>query len=119
MSQPFENPRFGLRGAICAVLMAFPTAALVALFFRFPIPFSAYESGIDVVPRALLATIFYGLLGGFPVLALGGYMAGVVAVRIGGENQQKTNRLMIIFSSAISFLGIMYLAVLDKIIGPW
>jgi len=94
-------------------------AALCALVFRFPIPFAGYESGIAAVPRALLAAVFYGVLGGFVVLAVGGYAAGAIAVVKAGNDVTKTFRLTLAYSVLISFAGVLLLAVLDKIIGPW
>lgn len=111
--------RFGFWGALSAVLLSFPMAALCALVFRFPIPFAGYESGIAAVPRALVATVFYGILGGFVVLAVAGYAAGAVAVARGGNDIAKTFRLALAYSVLISFAGVLLLAVLDKIIGPW
>jgi hypothetical protein len=94
-------------------------AALCALVFRFPIPFAGYESGLTAVPRALLAAVFYGVLGGFVVLAIGGYAAGAVAVLKAGNDITKSFRLTLAYSVLVSFAGVLLLAVLDKIIGPW
>jgi hypothetical protein len=74
-----------LRGAIWAVVLAFPFAAMCVLVYRFPEPFGEYETGLTAVPRALGAVVFYGLFGGFPVLiavgALGGSAAYALAPR--------------------------------------
>lgn len=101
------------------MLLAFPIAALCALVYRFPIPFGAYESGVDAVPRALFATAFYGLLGGFVVLAIGGYIAGVAAVGMGHSDTKRTARLTAAMATLVALAGVMLLAVLDKLIGPW
>ena len=111
------SSRLALWGALSAVLFAFPLAALCALFYRFPIPFGGYESGLDAAPRALLAAVFYGLFGGFPVLALGGYFAGALAAR---RDAPKEGILVMLLLSALAALaGVIFLALLDKLIGPW
>jgi hypothetical protein len=46
---------FWLAGATVAIAASFPLAALVALVFRFPIPFGSYMSGPDAVVPALFA----------------------------------------------------------------
>ena len=53
-------------GALSAILLVFPLAAVCALLFRFPIPFGSYESGWSAVPHAGPPAVrFYGSLGGF------------------------------------------------------
>ena len=53
--------RLGLRsaglGCLLAVLGAFPVAALVALVFRFPIPFTGYCSGPGAVLSSFVAVL--------------------------------------------------------------
>jgi hypothetical protein len=110
------SSRLALWGALSAVLFAFPLAALCALFYRFPIPFGGYQSGLDAAPRALLAAVFYGLFGGFPVLALGGYFAGALAAR---REPKEGILLMLLLSALVALAGVIFLAVLDKLIGPW
>lgn len=66
--------RPGVRDALYAILFMFPAAGLVALVLRFPIPLGGTVSGPSGVWDAMLATILYGLAGGFlvvPILAAG------------------------------------------------
>ncbi len=106
-------------GAISSVLLAFPLTALCALVYRFPIPFSDYESGLAAMPRALLAVVFYGVLGGFPLLLTLGAIGGVAAYKLAGPESQPVRRLTLAISGAIALIAVILLAILDKIIGPW
>ena len=103
-----------------AVLGAFPVAALVALVFRFPIPFSGYGSGPEAVLPSLVAVLFYGaLFGGFLLLAVLGAVGGLIACFIGKHDGKRTFRLTWAFALLVDLLAMLTLAVLDKIIGPW
>lgn len=109
-----------LRGAVVSVLGTYPVAAVVALVFRFPVPFGGYVSGRSGVMLSLLAVTFYGaLFGGFVVQGLLGGVAGGLAERRGGGNRRLTWRLCMLYGLAASFPGVALLATLDKIIGPW
>lgn len=48
----------------------FPAAGIVALVFRFPLPFGGIARGPAGVWDAMLATIFFGLVGGFLIVPL-------------------------------------------------
>src|SRR5258706_10137538 len=50
--------RAALLGAFLTIGLAFPSAALLALAYRFPVPFAGYESGMAAVPHAILAVAF-------------------------------------------------------------
>jgi uncharacterized membrane protein YeaQ/YmgE (transglycosylase-associated protein family) len=116
--------RLGLRsvllGSLVAVAGSFPAAALVALVFRFPIPFDQIRSGPEAVLPALVAVLFYGaLFGGFLLLAALGAVGGLVACFIGKLDVKRTLRFTLTFALLVDFLATLTLAVLDKIIGPW
>ena len=106
-------------GIAWALLSVFPLAALTALFYRFPIPFSGYESGPMAVPRSLLAVVFYVLLGGFVVLAALGAVAGTAANVLARQDARRERRLILAFALAGDWVVVMVLAVLDKIVGKW
>jgi len=106
-------------GALAAILLAFPFAALCALVFRFPIPFAAYESGWSAVPHAVAAVRFYGALGGFPLLALLGALGGAFAHHMGRAEPQRVWRRTISLAAAVAICAVILLATLDYIIGPW
>jgi len=103
-------------GAAIAVIATFPLAALVALVFRFPIPFGTYMSGPGAVVPALFAAAFYGVLGGFLVQAVLGGIAGVMASRTAAPDRR---RAVLIYSVLAALPGVLILSVLDWIIGPW
>ena len=106
-------------GIFWAILFAFPLAAVCALIFRFPVPFSGYESGVSAVPRALGAVALYGVVGGFVVLAFVGAISGVLANMLSASKPENAPRLTLILAAAGSAMAVILMAVLDKIIGPW
>jgi hypothetical protein len=108
-----------LKGALWAVALSFPLAALCALVYRFPVPFGGYESGAAAVPRALFAVAFYLWLGGLPALLAAGALGGWAAHTIGRPDPRRVRRLALAFGALIALLGVLSLAVLDKVIGPW
>ncbi len=86
-AEPRLRDRPGIRDALYAALFMFPAAALVAVVFRFPIPMAGTVSGPSGAWDAMLATIFYGLAGGFlvvPVLAAG---LGALLRRVTGDRR--------------------------------
>ena len=108
-----------LRGALWAVALAFPLAAICALLYRFPVPFAGYLTGPVAVPLSLVAVVFYGMLGGFPALLTAGALGGAAAYAIGRIDVRRVRRLTLAFSALIALLGVGLLAVLDRLIGPW
>lgn len=67
-SGPGLRDRPGIRDALYAFFFMFPAAALVALVYRFPLPLGGTVSGPAGAWNAMLATLFYGLVGGFVVV---------------------------------------------------
>ena len=104
-----------LAGAVTAIALCFPCAALLALFYRFPIPFGGYATGIDGLLPAMLAVAFYGIaLGGFvPVGVLGGILATFASA------SAKASRRILVQSLGIAFIATLSLAMLELFIGPW
>jgi hypothetical protein len=108
------------KGAVVGVVATLPLVALCALLFRFPVPFGGYLTGPSAIAPALMGLLFYGVFfGGFVVQALLGGVGGLLAEYIGAPNKGKIARLCIVFSSIGASVGVVALAVLDKIIGPW
>jgi len=106
------------RGAITALIASLPLAMLFTVVYRFPIPFGEYSHGIKYLPVVLVAWIFYGIFGGFIIMAGGGALIGMaIGRRIINDNGRK----WMITISAIIYApcGVAFLSVLDKIIGPW
>jgi hypothetical protein len=112
-------PRSILTGAVIATIGAFPMAALVALVYRFPIPFAGEESGIKAAIVSPFAVVFYGLLGGFLVLPCLGAVAGFLAHRIAEPDRKSIFRWTVRFALVADLIAALFLALLDKIIGPW
>lgn len=108
-----------IRGALWAVTLAFPLAAACALLFRFPVPFAGYQTGLTAMPSALVAVVFYGVLGGFPVLIAAGALGGLAAYALGQPDGRRVRRLALAFAGLSALLGVGLLAVLDKATSPW
>jgi hypothetical protein len=111
--------RAALLGALLTIGLAFPSAALLALAYRFPVPFAGYESGMASVPHALLAAAFYGVLGGFWALGLAGAAAGVLIQQSAARTGRRPLPMTFGVAAAIAFAATLSLSVLDKVIGPW
>ncbi len=80
---------------------------------------AGYESGLAAMLPASLAVVFYGLFGGFPVLLAIGGLGGVAARAIGGPDTHRVERFTLAFSVMAALLGVVIMAVLDKLIGPY
>jgi len=105
-------------GAVVAVLGSFPVVAIFALFFRFPVPFAGYEHGMEAVPRAIDASVFYGMVGGYMLLITMGAICGLAcSVRARTDRQAWGRTALSAFIGTT--LAVAVLSVLDKIIGPW
>jgi len=114
-----RRPATVLRGGVSAVLMLFPLAGLCALVYRFPVPFAGYERGLAGVPSAVLAIVFYGLLGAFPVAFGLGAAGGVAAHRLGRSDPRRIRTLTLWLAGLVACAIVVFLAILDKLIGPW
>lgn len=107
-----------LKGSIYTVVLAFPLASLLALFYRFPMPFFGYASGINAAIWAPSAVLFYGTLGGFAVLAVLGAFAGLIGSKLPIKNLT-VNKTIIVLAILIDLVFGVLLATWDKIYGPW
>lgn len=117
--EPYRPWRSALLGGLCAVLVTFPIAGICTLVYRFPIPFVGYRSGVEALYPAMLAVLFYGIVfAGLPLVALLGAGGGMIA---GSFVKTRTSRHLAISAWAIvvASSGVLLLATLDKIIGPW
>jgi len=109
-----------IRGAIFTILSAFPVAGTLGLVFRFPVPFSGAESGIEHVVPSLFAVLFYGILGGgFILLAVLGAIGGAFAYKAGHGGKKLVNRLTLLFSLGIAAVTLFIFSIWDWIYGPW
>lgn len=107
------------QGIFTTLIGAFPIAAMVALCYRFPIPLAGYQSGPTAMLMSVLAVFIYGIIGGFVVLVVWGALSGATAYLTCGDNAKLRQILIIGLALAGDFAGVMTLAMLDKIIGPW
>jgi cytochrome c biogenesis factor len=115
-----EDPRSSLPllGAVVATTAAFPSAALLALVYGFPVPLAGKLQGLDAMVPAMYAVLFYGVMGGFLVLPLLGTLAGVIADRSSKDASAAQFRT-VMAALAIALGCAVLLATLDLLIGPW
>lgn len=106
-------------GAIVAIISVFPIAFFLALFWRFPIPFSGYESGILGAVHALAAVVFYGMLGGFILVGGLGAFGGWIAYKLNRTVPNTAKQLSIILGISAAIVSGLCLSLLDKFIGAW
>ncbi|MBI4273072.1 MAG: hypothetical protein HY659_00030 [Rhizobiales bacterium] len=108
-----------LKIAVLAVGMTFIWAMLVALVYRFPVPFQGMESGFIGMVSAPIALLFYGVFyGGFLVpIALALLLYWIMTMKTFGLTSRAR---MWIATNIGAFVCVMLLATLDLIIGhPW
>ena len=108
-----------IAGTLWSLVSAFPITALMALFFRFPVPFGGIEGGPSRVIPAMFALLFYGVLaGGFVFIGICGAFAGFVAWRFAPTAHQQ-RRIQRCLSMGFTFVLLFVLATLDWYIGAW
>ena len=106
-------------GAITAFVAMFPAAFLLALLWKFPIPFGGYATGLEGSVLTPIAVVFYGVLGGFAVVPGLGAVAGVFAFRMAKGDVSKSRTLSIAFGVLCAISAGVFLNMLDRIVGPW
>ena len=109
-------------GIVFSILLSLPISFLFAVFYRFPIPLGGYIGGPEIFlgPHIIaIAWFFYGLFWGFPILALAGGLAGSIIGDLYKEDSRRAKRSILVASTMIAFVAVFFLAILDKIIGPW
>ena len=118
-----------LKGIAASAVSSFFFALLLVYLFRFPIPFGGYigpfsdissynVNVIEVLGMVLMAWVFYGIFGGFIILPILGAITGIVVGRKYLTLENK-NRMIILWVSAVTFVPVFMLSILDYIIGPW
>lgn len=100
-------------------VVAYPTAAVIALVFRFPLPLAGYYSGVQAMIPAMWAVLFYSMLGLVLALVACGAAAGAFVPPHRAGTKAWPSRLELAYSVLASLVPLIILAVLDKIIGPW
>ena len=106
-------------GVFVAMASTVPLAALIALFFRFPVPFVGHMSGVAAVLPALMAVAVYGgLMGGFILVGIAGAIAGMLASFIVDDALRRI-WLMRCLSVLSSLIILLAFATLDRVIVTW
>lgn len=119
-----ESHRIGVGRCIfltvmIAVVSSIPLAGLIGMIFRFPIPMSGYASGPSAFVPGMFAAILYGMVGGVAVQALMGCIAGVIVYQAARRRPQRVGTLTLLGGTLSALPGLLLLATLDWIIGPW
>ncbi len=116
------------QGMLWVFLGLFPASLIVAIFYRFPVPFRGYIRGwdlfsegpntsIELIWLILQSVFFYTLWGGFIAIAMLGTLSGVLGWRLGKSDRAGRYTRNIALGLAFGAAGV--LSVLDKIIGKW
>ena len=118
-----------LKGVAAAMLSSLLVALLFAYTFRLPVPLAGYigpfgdlntygHGVMDIIQSVLVAWLFYGIFGGFIIIALSGTVMGLlIGSRYAGSDGK--SRVIILWSAAAGSIPVFILAVLDYLIGPW
>lgn len=106
-------------GAVAAVVLAPPAAAIVAIVYRFPVPMGEYARGFDGAGTAALASLFYLLFGGVLVVGILGAAVGFIAARSTGRDTRRALRRTLGAAAVVALLGATALSVLEFVIGAW
>lgn len=105
------EPRFRdrpvVRDAFYALIFMFPAAALVTLVYRFRVPFDGYVAGPSGVWDAILATLVYGLMGGFVVVPV---LAGIASALLRRGDRAPSPRLLTIAPVGAALLYALLIA---------
>jgi hypothetical protein len=100
---------------LSAIVGSFLVAPLLALVYQFPIPFSGMESGPGAAVKSLFAVAFFGVLGGFVVLAILGAVAGVVASKVAGADRRRAWKLALGFGLVADLVAACALFAMDLV----
>lgn len=108
--------RHSALGAVAAVVSAPAAAALLAVLYRFPVPFRGYATGVAEAPTAALAALFYLALGGAVVLGGSGAIVGALLAR---WRPGRATVPILVAAVAIALVAAAALAVLEFFVGTW
>lgn len=110
---------FFLGGAL-AIVTTFVFAPVLALVYRFPIPLGGYLGGPRAVWPAMYAVYVYGwYFRGFVVVGVLAGVAAVVAYVRAAKRGRGHLTSVVAPSLCVSFLSVLLLAILDKLVGSW
>lgn len=85
--------------------LAFPRAAIRALVSCLPAPLRRVRERLGRDAACAAAVVFYGVLGGFPALLVGGAFGGAAAYALGRPRVGRVRRLTLIFAGLIALPG--------------
>ena len=119
-----------LKGSLIAIVSSLLIAIIFAFSFRLPIPMGGmlgpfgeinpYTTGniSGVFQAVIMAWVFYGVLGGYIFIALCGGIAGFIAGKKYSGSMFK-DRFILLWASIASGAPILFISVLDFVIGAW
>lgn len=125
-----NNKRMNVfKGIVIALISSLLAGIIFAYVFRIPIPLGGYigpfgEFGthdrdiFEVTKLVFSAWLFYGIFGGFVILAVLGAAAGVYAGRKSISSSDK-NKKIFFWASCAALVPVLLISVLDYLIGPW
>jgi hypothetical protein len=115
-----------LKGITLTAFLSLVIALIFAFIFRLPIPmgeiigpFGEYDSGkniLETIKMVFFSWVFYGILGGFIVLALFGGIAGNLASK---GSDTSINIKILKYSIVAGLIPVLFISTLDFFIGPW
>ena len=112
--------KWAVLGALAGVVGTYPAAAVCALVYHFPVPLGGNASGLAGAALSTFAVTFYGIvLGGFVVQGAAGAIAATLATRRTEGDPGRARRIALAAGAGASIPGVILLATLEKIIGPW
>ena len=117
-----------LKGIAFTAFSSLLIALIFAFIFRLPIPmggvigpFGDYSSNgniLEILTMVIIAWVFYGIFGGFIVIAIFGSIAGHLARKFSGTNKSE-NMTILKCSFIAGLIPVLFISTLDLIIGPW
>ena len=118
--QPDNNsPPIGIRGAVWSIVLAVPIAAIWSLIHRFPVPFFGYGTKVEHLAYVMGGAIAYLIMGGLIVLGCGGHFAQRIAASRYPKNSAGEYWLTVGLAGLVALGGVLSLAYLENIVGPW
>jgi len=117
-----------LKGIALTAFSTLLIAVLFAFFFRLPIPmggvigplgeYNSNDNIVEILKMVITAWVFYGLFGGFILIALFGSIAGYLAGKF--SDASKSEYMTILkYSFIAGLMPVLFISTLDLIIGPW
>jgi len=117
-----------LKGITLTAFSTLLIAVIFAFIFRLPIPmggmigplgeFNSNDNILEILKMVIAAWVFYGLFGGFIVMALFGSIAAYLAEKSSDLSKSK-NMTILKYSFIAGLIPVLFISTLDLVIGPW